>query len=85
MTELKFASYEELLEHLRTCHHWYTSKPEGQYDLVGVTHLFLACLDNLRANAPYIELKEITDCFEEDQKEFFGQLCRKLQLVPNGS
>lgn len=83
MTELKFSSYEELIEHLRTCHLWYSSKPEGQYDFVGITHMFLACLDNLRRHASEAELEEIGDYFEADERVFLEKVFQILQSPSN--
>ena len=67
-------SYEELEFHLKNCIHWDSTDVAGQYDLVGITGLLSATLDNLRKNTNQSELEDLRELISEDNQEFLKKI-----------
>jgi hypothetical protein len=65
---------------LETCLRTYSVEAGMQYDFVGVTHLMLACLDNLRQFALEADLERFPECIDNEQRAFL----RKLLEMPAG-
>ena len=69
--------YDEFLDYLRGLKNWHGS--ESDYDFVGITHIMLSSLENLKQNALDAELEDIGECFDEEQKDFFLKIARYLE------
>lgn len=57
---LKFENFQELEDHLRNCAQW-NSRDSVPYDLVGITNLLSAILDNLGRNLIDDDIDEIRE------------------------
>lgn len=68
-------SYDELENLLRN----YTSWGNGAYDTVGIIHLALACLDNLRANTSATGLDIFPECLNPEQGTYFLYLAKLVE------
>ena len=62
-------SYEEFENHLRTCIQW-NSNEVGQYDIVGITNLLSALLDNLNTNVHQSEYENLKEILSNQNIEF---------------
>ena len=67
----KFDRFEDLVAFLRG---WMSFGDPQVYDFVGMMHLFLACLDNLKSRALPGELEEVARFFNAEQREFLQSL-----------
>jgi|GEM_PF-5853246 len=71
--ELVFNSYEEFKSHLRDCIQW-NSTEVGQYDIVGITQLLSAILDNLNTNIHQFEYQNVREILSNQNVEFVRKL-----------
>ena len=71
-------TYEDLEHHLRNCIHWDFTEV-GQYDLIGITGLLSALLDNLGNNVHDSVLEDIKDVLSEKNIEFLKRLLNAKQ------
>lgn len=71
--KLVISSYEEFEHHLRSCIQW-DSSDVGQYDVVGITHLLSAILDNLNANVHHSEIENIKEILSHQNLKFLKKL-----------
>ena len=66
-------SYEEFENHLKNCIQW-DSNEVGPYDIIGITNLLSAILDNLSTNIHQSELKDIREVLSNNNIEFLRKL-----------
>jgi len=71
--KLVIDSYEELENHLRSCIQWDSSEV-GQYDIVGITNLLSAILDNLGTNVHQSEFENLKEILSNQNIEFLRKL-----------
>ncbi|MGY3795821.1 hypothetical protein [Aquimarina sp. 433] len=68
--KLVIDSYEEFEKHLRNCIQW-NSTDVDQYDVVGITGLLSAILDNLDSNIHQSEFENLRDILSNQNFKFF--------------
>ncbi len=66
-------SYEEFENHLRECIQWDTNEV-GQYDIVGITNLLSAILDNLNTNVHQSNYESLREILSKQNIEFLRKL-----------
>lgn len=71
--KLVINSYKELQDHLRRCIQW-DSNEAGQYDIVGITNLLSAILDNLNTNIHQSEFENLREILSNQNIEFLRKL-----------
>ncbi len=71
--KLVINSYEEFENHLRNCIQW-DSNEVGQYDIVGITNLLSAILDNLHINVHQSEIENLREILSSQNIEFLRKL-----------
>lgn len=64
-------NYDDVLDYVRDCS---TDPGNPPYDLVGVTHLFIAAIGNLRNNAMSHELGMILSMLHDHQRDFLHRM-----------
>ena len=76
--KLILKTYEDLEYHLRNCNHWDFTEV-GQYDLIGITGLLSALLDNLDNNVHDSVLEDVKDVLTGKNIEFLKRLLNAKQ------
>ena len=70
-------TYNQLLEYLRN---WSTFHgDEFVYDINGIAHVMLSCLDSIKENAIPEDIEDIGECFTKEQREFFITIADMLK------
>ncbi|WP_299438270.1 hypothetical protein [uncultured Aquimarina sp.] len=71
--KLVLNSNEEFENHLRNCVHW-NSTDVGQYDVIGITGLLSALLDNLNTRCHQSEYENLREILSNQNLEFLRKL-----------
>lgn len=77
-TTVTFHSFEALKNHLKNCVHWYSTDNVEQYDLVGITTLLNALLENLQKNTHVDDIKDLKTILSKESLKFL-ELLSKFQ------
>lgn len=75
-TVVTFQSFEELENHLKNCIHWYSTDNVGQYDIVGITTLLNALLENLQKNTVVNDYKDLKNILSKENIHFLDLLTK---------
>lgn len=75
-TTVTFHSFEALENHLKNCVHWYSTDNVGQYDVVGITTLLNALLENLQKNTHEDDIKDLKTILSKESLKFLELLSK---------
>ena len=71
-----FNSFEALENHLKNCIHWYSTENVGQYDIVGISTLLNALLENLEKNTYEHDSKDLRTILSKESLKFLELLSK---------
>ena len=71
-----FNSFEALENHLKNCIHWYSTENVGQYDIVGITTLLNALVENLEKNTNEDDSKDLRTILSKESLKFLELLSK---------
>lgn len=74
--EIKFTTFEELENHLKNCIHWNSTNNVELYDVVGITTLLNALLENLQKNTNKHDSKDLRKILSKESLKFLKLLSK---------
>lgn len=75
-TTVTFHTFEELENHLKNCIHWNSTDNVEQYDVVGITTLLNALLENLQKNTNKHDSKDLRTILSNESLNFLELLSK---------
>jgi len=72
----KVENFKDLIGFLED---WRSFKDSQIYDYGGMVRLLIACLNNLKRYGLEAELEDISEFFEDEEKEFFLKIAKYLK------